>query len=90
MTDLTRDFKETVKARMQTDADFRHGLLQDALTCFFVGDSETGRSLLRDYIVDDVNFEELARGTNIPAKSLSRMFSPTRGNPTTNNFFNVV
>ena len=45
---LTRDFKQTVKARVERDPAFRLGLLQEALEAFARGDVETGKILLRD------------------------------------------
>jgi hypothetical protein len=46
----TRDFKETVKARVERDPEFREALLTEALEQFLAGDRETGRTMLRDFI----------------------------------------
>ncbi len=47
---LTRDFKVTVRERLQRDLSFREALLEEAVDCLLSGDVETGKSLLRDYI----------------------------------------
>lgn len=47
---LTRDFRETVKARAQHDPEFRFGLLQEALDAFLNADLDCGKLLLRDYV----------------------------------------
>ena len=47
---LTRDFKVTVRERLQRDPSFREALLEEAVNCLLSGDVETGKSLLRDYV----------------------------------------
>jgi len=86
---LTRDFKETVRARAQHDPAFRRELLREAVEAFITGDLETGKAILRDYINATVGFEELAHATRKPPKSLMRMFGP-RGNPNASNLFEVL
>lgn len=86
---LTRDFKDTVKARASTDAAFRDALLKEALHIMLEGDVATGKILLRDYINATIGFEGLAQSVGTPAKSLMRMFSP-KGNPRANNLFAVI
>jgi DNA-binding phage protein len=86
---LTRDFKETVKARAQRDPAFREALLTEAAEQLLAGDLETGKAVLRDYINATVGFEKLARATGTPPKSLMRMLGP-RGNPRARNLLNVL
>jgi DNA-binding phage protein len=86
---LTRDFKETVRARAQRDPAFRRELLREAVETFVSGDLETGKAILRDYINATVGFEKLAQATRKPPKSLMRMLSP-RGNPNASNLFAVL
>jgi hypothetical protein len=86
---LTRDFEETVQARVRRDPAFRQALLQEAVTTMLEGDLSTGKAILRDYINATVGFEELGRATGTPAKSLMRMFGP-RGNPQASNLFAVL
>lgn len=53
---LTRDFKDTVKARAECDPEFRIGLLQEAVEAFIHGETEVGKTLLRDYVNATVGF----------------------------------
>ena len=86
---LTREFKETIKARMDADPAFRAALLSDAVELLLEGDLDTGKSVLRDFINATIGFEELAGKVNMPSKSLMRMFGP-KGNPRADNLFNVI
>ncbi len=86
---LTRDFKETVKARAQRDPGFREGLLKEGVECLLVGDIDTGKIVLRDYINATIGFEKLGSLTDKSPKSLMRMFGPS-GNPNARNLFDVI
>jgi hypothetical protein len=77
---LTKNFKETVRARLIRSAGFRKAVLQEALDSLLAGDVNTGKALLRDYINGTMGFERLGALTHIPAKSLMRMLGP-KGNP---------
>ena len=50
MMALTRDFKETILARVARDPAFRESLLKEGVECLLSGDVETGKTVLRDYI----------------------------------------
>ncbi len=86
---LTRDFKETIKARIQADPEFRAAMLSGSIELLLAGDVETGKNLLRDFINATVGFEALAEKVGIPPKSLMRMFS-AKGNPRADNLFNII
>ena len=86
---LTRDFKETVKARAEQDGAFRRALLTEALDCFLAGDTDTGKAILRDYITATIGFETLGSLSGKDAKSLMRMLRP-KGNPHARNLFDVI
>jgi DNA-binding phage protein len=86
---LTRNFKDTVRARADRDPAFRQALFQEAVQALLEGDAASGRSVLRDYINATVGFDALAALTQTPPKSLMRMFGP-KGNPTAGNLFAVV
>jgi hypothetical protein len=77
---LTRDFKETVRARVERDPKFRKELLREGVEAMLTGDVATGKTILRDYINATVGFRELAEATRISSKSLMRMLGPA-GNP---------
>ena len=86
---LTREFKDTVAARVQRDPRFREALFAEALNAYLGGDTGTGKSILRDLVNATVGFEELASLLKKPSKSLHRMLAP-HGNPSTENFFGIV
>lgn len=86
---LTRDFKETIRARVARDPKFRKELLREGIECMLAGDVATAKTILRDYINATVGFAELAEATHIPSKSLMRMLGPA-GNPRADNLFEVV
>ncbi len=86
---LTRDFKETVKARALRDRNFREALLTEAVEQLLAGELETGKAVLRDYINATIGFEKLAEDIGTPPKSLMRMLGP-KGNPRANNLFAVI
>jgi hypothetical protein len=86
---LTRDFKETIQARVQRDPVFREELLKEGIQCLLTGDMDVGKAILRDYIKATLGFEELGSLTDRSAKSLIRMFGP-KGNPQARNLFEVI
>lgn len=86
---LSRDFKTTVCERIRQDPEFGEELFKEAVECFFAGDLETGKAILRDYINATVGFQKLGDLTQRPAKSLMRMFGP-KGNPQARNLFEVI
>jgi DNA-binding phage protein len=85
---LTRDFKETVKKRVDTDPEFARALLNEAIDLMLDGDSATAKLILRDLINATVGFEQLAAEVHKPSKSLHRMLSAS-GNPTMDNLSKI-
>jgi hypothetical protein len=86
---LTRDFKETIQARVKRDPAFREALLKEGVECLLSGDVETGKTVLRDYINATIGFEALGDLTDKSPKSLMRMFGP-KGNPQARNLFEII
>ena len=86
---LTREFKETVQARLQSDRKYRKELLREGVEGLLAGDLDTGKAILRDYINATIGFDELSRRTKRPAKSLMRMLGPS-GNPQARNLLEVI
>jgi hypothetical protein len=86
---LTRDFKDTIQARVERDPAFREELLKEGVECLLSGDMETGKAVLRDYINATIGFEELGDLTDKSPKSLMRMLGP-RGNPQARNLFEII
>ncbi len=81
---LTRDFKNTVVARVERDPAFARALLDEAATLFLSGEPEMARLILRDLVNATLGFEQMAELTDMPSKSLHRMLSP-KGNPSMDN-----
>ncbi len=86
---LTRQFKETVQARVAADPAFRAALLREGIEALLAGEVDAGKAILRDYIKATVGFEKLGRAAKVPPKSLIRMFGPS-GNPQAKNLFGVL
>jgi len=86
---LTRDFKETIKNRIENDPAFREELLKEGIECLLVGDMDTGKAILRDYINATIGFDALGTVTAKSPKSLMRMFGP-KGNPQARNIFEII
>ena len=86
---LTRNFKDTVKARAERDPEYRVGLFREAIEALLSDDLETGKVLLRDYVNATVGFETLAAELDKSPKSLMRMLSD-KGNPRADNLLGMV
>jgi DNA-binding phage protein len=86
---LTRDFKETIRARVERDPKFRKELLREGVEAMLAGDVATAKTILRDYVNATVGFTDLAQATRIPSKSLMRMLGPA-GNPRADNLFEII
>lgn len=81
---LTRDYKDTVIARIERDPSFAKALLSEAASLFLNGEAATARILLRDLVNSTIGFENLAEISKKPSKSLHRMLSK-QGNPSMEN-----
>ena len=86
---LTRDFKETIRARAQRDPSFRLALIEEAIESLLEGDLDSGRSILGNYINATMGYPTLAELTGRSTKSLARMLGP-KGNPTATNLFGII
>jgi DNA-binding phage protein len=86
---LTRDFKETIVARVQREPKFARALLDEALTLFLNGEPEIAKLMLRDLVNATMGFEALAVRIDKPSKSLHRMLSKS-GNPTMENLSAIL
>ncbi len=85
---LTRDFRETIKARVERDPGFRQALLARAAQAMLAGETDVGKTMLRDFINATVGFQSLAADIDKTPESLMRMLSET-GNPRTNNLMEI-
>ncbi len=75
---LTRDFKNTIMERAVHDAQYRKGLLTEAVNEIFEGNLDVGKVILRDYINATIIFQALAQRLNKSSKSIHRMLGPNR------------
>ena len=86
---LTRNFKETIKDRVERDPAFREELLKEGVEYLLTGDVDTGKAILRDYINATIGFNALGSLTDKSPKSLMRMLGPN-GNPQARNLFEII
>src|SRR6266567_8164812 len=86
---LTRQYKETVVARIKRDRKFARGLFAEAINALLEGETAEGLSMLRDLIHAEITFKELARQTGLGEKSLHRMLN-RNGNPTARNLGVII
>jgi DNA-binding phage protein len=78
---LTREYRETVIARIKRDPKFARALYAEAVNAILEGETAEGLSMLRDLVHAEITFKELARQTGFDEKSLHRMLG-RHGNPT--------
>ncbi len=74
---------------IRRNPDFADAMLREGIDALLCGETEVGKSLLRDYINGTIGFEKLAKKVKLPPKSLMRMFSRD-GNPQMKNLFAVI
>ena len=86
---LTREYKETVLARIKRDPKFARALYAEAVNSLLEGEAEEGLSILHDLVHAGITFKELSKQTGFGEKTLHRMLS-RRGNPTTKNLSAVT
>ena len=86
---LTKDFRDTIKDRVNRDPAFRTELLKEGIECLLTGDVDSGKTILRDYINATIGFEALGSATDKSPKSLMRMLGP-KGNPQARNLFEII
>ena len=48
---LTREFKDTVQARVVRDRRYRKALLREGVECLLAGDVDTGKAILRELVL---------------------------------------
>jgi hypothetical protein len=78
---LTRNFRDTVRARAEREPAFRRAVFREAVQALLQGKVNDGRAALRAYITATIGFDRWA--------SLMRMFGPD-GNPTAENLLGVI
>ena len=86
---LTREYRETVLARLRSDPAFTAAVFAEALTALTEGDKATTLSIFRDLVHAHISFKRLGEQTGLDEKTLHRMLSD-RGNPTTENLARLI
>src|SRR5208282_3443624 len=85
----TRDYKETVMARIKRDREFARLFYAGAVEMLLEGDTAGALSRLRDLVNAEISFKELSRQTGLGEKSLHRMLN-RNGNPTARNLSVII
>ncbi len=86
---LTRDYRETILARITRDRKFARALYSEAANALLEGETAEGLSMLRDLVHAGITFKDLARQTGLGEKTLHRMLN-RNGNPTARNLGVIV
>ncbi|MCY4212943.1 MAG: transcriptional regulator [Gammaproteobacteria bacterium] len=86
---LTRDFRITIRDRLERDPGFREAVLEEGVQCLLAGEVDVGKSVLRDYVNATIGFQELGGLIAKSPKSLMRMLGPN-GNPQARNLFEII
>ena len=86
---LSEDVNVAIRARMKRDPALGREVLKEAIAALLGGEVEVGKTLLRNYVVARLGFDELGRLTGKAPQSLMRMLSRT-GNPQARNLFEVI
>ena len=86
---LTREYRETVLARIKSDPEFTAALYAEAIASLVEGDKETALSTLRDLVHAHISFKTLAAQTGLNEKALHRMLGKN-GNPTLENLVKLI
>src|SRR5437879_9542715 len=84
---LTRDYRETLVARIKRDRKFARALYAEAMSALLEGETAEGLSILRDLVDAEITFKELSRQTGLAEKTLHRIHRhPPSTNPTRRHF----
>ena len=86
---LTREYKETVIARIKRDRKFARLIYAGAIDMLLEGETAEALSRLRDLVHAGITFKELAHETGLGEKTLHRMLNRD-GNPTARNLGTIV
>ena len=74
---LTRDYRETVLARIKRDPQFARALYAQAINAMLEGETAEGLSMLRDLVHAEITFRELARQTGFWGEGASSNVEPS-------------
>lgn len=86
---LTREYRETVLARIKRDRKFARLFFAGAIEMLLEGETAEALSRLRDLVHAEITFKELAQQTGLGEKTLHRMLR-SEGNPTARNLGMII
>ena len=66
---VTREFKDTVQARIKQDRKYRKELLREGVASLLAGDLDTGKAILRDYINATIGLRSSVASRNDPPRA---------------------
>ena len=72
---LTRDYQETIAARIGADPSFAQALLEEAAALYLLGQTNTAKAALHTLVTATIGYERLAAQLAKPHRSLQRMLS---------------
>jgi DNA-binding phage protein len=85
---LTKKFRESVMDELR-DKKYRRAFLGEAISDMLVGDLDSAKMVLREYINGTMGFIKLGEALGRSPKSLMRMLSP-KGNPQARNLLELI
>ena len=85
----TRDFRTTIRKRLESDPGFREALFQEGVRCLLASEVDVGKAVLTEYVNATIGFKELAGLTSRSPNSLMHMLSPS-GNPYARSLFEII
>ena len=68
---LTREYKQTVLARIKRDPKFAQALYAEAVNALLEGETDAGLSMLRDLVHAGITFKELSKQTGLGEKDFA-------------------
>ena len=74
----TRDFKQTILARVQADPKFRDALLTEGIETMLSGDVDAGKGILRDFYQGDGRLRATGRRDRVIAEEPDPHVRPRR------------
>ena len=86
---LARDFRVTVRERLQRDPGFGRALLEEGVQCLLAGEVDVGKSFYVTTSTRPSGSRRLGARTAKSPKSLMRVLSPS-GNPQARNLFEII
>ena len=85
----TKDSDETIRERLQNDADFRRKMLTETIKIVMSGDFDLSKIKLRQYVETIPGYRAVGRALRRSHKSVESMLGP-KGLPSSENLFKIL